>query len=156
ESNYLPKVSATVVGAYLTNGGRRSVQGAGFNNNAAGEGTISALSLQWLLFDFGERSAVLQAARQASVISNIAFTAVHQQVIHDVSVAFYAHAAATERLATAQQSLANAKAVQAAAEQRFAHGVGTIIEVAKAREATAQTNLAVVQATGGAQDAYLS
>ena len=60
------------------------------------------------------------------------------------------------RLATATQSLANAKAVQAAAEDRYGRGIGTTIEVAQARQATAQANLAVVQATGGAQDAYLT
>ena len=101
-------------------------------------------------------SAVVDAAKQGSVISNIAFTAAHQQLIYDVALAFYAHAAAQARLATATQSLTNAKAVQAAAEDRYKHEIGTVIEVAQARQATAQANLAVVQATGGAQDAYLA
>nr|WP_234745007.1 hypothetical protein [Burkholderia sp. WTPI3] len=57
-------------------------------------GTISALSLQWLLFDFGGRAARVEAAEQASVASNVAFTAVHQQ-IHDVTVAYYRYEAAS-------------------------------------------------------------
>jgi len=119
-------------------------------------GTVSALSLEWLLFDFGERAAVVDAAKQGSVISNIAFTAAHQQLIYDVTIAFYNHAAAQSRLATATQSLDNAKAVQTAAEERHSHGVGTVMEVAQSRQSTAQANLALVQATGGAQDAYVT
>lgn len=112
------------------------------------------LSLQWLLFDFGERTAVLNAAKQASVVSNIGFTAAHQQVIYRVSLAYYAEAAARARLGTAARSQKNAENVQVAAEERHAHGVGTVIEVAQARQATAQAQLLRVQAEGTAQDAY--
>jgi outer membrane protein TolC len=52
--------------------------------------------------------------------------------------------------------LKNAQDVQAAAEDRYKHGVGTVTEIAQGRQGTAQANLAVVQATGGAQDAYLT
>ena len=58
--------------------------------------------------------------------------------------------------ATAKQALRNAEAVQAAAEDRHKHGIGTVIEVAQANQGAAQAKLAVVQATGGAQDAYLA
>ncbi len=112
--------------------------------------------MEWLLFDFGERGALVDAAKQASVISNIAFTAAHQELIYAVSLAFYKNAAARARLATATQSLKNAEAVQAAAEDRRTHGIGTVIEVAQARQGVAQVRLAVVEATGGAQNAYLA
>ncbi len=112
--------------------------------------------MEWLLFDFGERAALVDAAKQASVISNIAFTAAHQELIYAVSLAFYKNAAARARLATATQSLKNAEAVQAAAEDRRTHGIGTVIEVAQARQGVAQVRLAVVEATGGAQNAYLA
>jgi outer membrane protein len=117
---------------------------------------VSALSLQWLLFDFGERTAVLDAAQQGSVISNIAFTAAHQQVIYQVSLAYYAEGAARSRVETAARALKNAEAVQTAAEARHAHGVGTVIEVAQARQVTAQAQLLKVQADGAAEDAYLA
>jgi outer membrane protein len=156
ESAYLPKVTASAVLAYLGGSSTGSASGVGFQSNTSATGVIPAVSLQWLLFDFGERAAIIDAAKQASVIANIAFTAAHQQLIYNVSLAFYAHAAARARLATATQSRANAKAVQAAAEDRYKRDIGTTIEVAQARQATAQANLAVVQATGGAQDAYLA
>jgi outer membrane protein TolC len=157
ESAYLPKITASAVLAYVGGGSSHgSAFGSGFQSSTSATGTISAVSLQWLLFDFGERSAIIDAAKQASVIANIVFTAAHQQLIYNVSLAFYAHAAARARLATATQSLANAKAVQVAAEDRFKRETGTTIEAAQARQATAQANLAAVQASGGAQDAYLA
>jgi outer membrane protein TolC len=156
ESAYLPKITATAVGAYDSSSGRTSALGSSFNSDRSGEGAISAVSLQWLLFDFGERTAVIDAAKQASVISNIAFTAAHQQLIYAVAQAFYANAAAQARVKTATQSLVDAEAVRAAAEERFKHGIGTVVEVAQARQGAAQARLALVQADGGAQDAYLA
>jgi outer membrane protein len=156
ESTFLPNISATAIGGYQGSSGHQTALGTSFSSNSSLEGTVSAVSLQWLLFDFGERAALVDAAKQGSVISNIAFTAVHQQLIYRVTLAFYNHAAAQARLTTATQSLKNAQDVQAAAEDRYKHGIGTVTEVAQARQGTAQANLAVVQATGGAQDAYLA
>jgi outer membrane protein TolC len=75
-------------------------------------------------------------------------------VIYGVSLAYYAEAAARTRVDTAARSLKNAQDVQVAAEERYAHGVGTVVEVAQARQATAQAQLLEVQAEGAAQDAY--
>lgn len=157
ESTYLPRVVASAVGAYqISDQSTSSTLTGALNGQETAHGVISAVSLQWLLFDFGERAAVVEAAKQGSVVANIAFTAAHQQLIHDVSLAFYANAAARARLANATQSLKDAQLVQAAAEDRRSHGVGTVIEVDQARQATAQSRLALVQATGDAEDAYLA
>ena len=120
------------------------------------KGNIEVLSAQWLLFDFGERAALVDVAKQGSVISNIAFTAAHQQVIYNVSLAFYANAAARARLATAMKSLRDAEDVQAAAEDRYKRGIGTVVEVAQTKQATAEAQLEQVQAEGAAQNSYLA
>ena len=125
-------------------------------NDLTGDGNIEVLAVQWLLFDFGERAALVQAAKQGSVISNIAFTAAHQQVIYNVSLAFYALAAARAHLATTMESLSDAEEVQAAAEDRFKRGVGTVVEVAQAKQSTAEAELARVQAEGDAENSYLA
>lgn len=149
-STFLPRLSASVVYGRLETEDRGGAVGI----DTSGDGTISAMSLQWLLFDFGEREALYNVARQHSVIANIAFTAAHQRLIHDVSLAYYAHSAARTRLDTASRSLQNARDIQAAAEARHAQDIGTVIEVAQARQATAQAQLLEVQAQGAAENAY--
>jgi outer membrane protein len=155
-STLLPRVSAGIVEGYQTSHFEGTVLGLPVTNDITLQGQISALSLQWLLFDFGERAALLDAAKQGSAISNIAFTAAHQQVIYNVSLAFYAHAAARARLASAVRSLRDAEAVQAAAESKYKQDIGTVVDVAQTRQATAEARLARVQAQGGVEDTYLA
>jgi outer membrane protein len=130
--------------------------GGNVSNDVTGEGNVEVLSIQWLLFDFGARAALVEVAKQGSAISNIAFTAAHQQVIYNVSLAFYANAAARAHLATAMESLTNAEEVQAAAEDRYKRGIGTVVEVAQAKQATAEAQLVRVQAEGDAENFYLA
>jgi outer membrane protein TolC len=151
---YLPNLSASVVGAYQTGNNKATVYGTHDGLNGSLHGSISAISVQWLLFDFGERVAAVSAASQLSVIANIGFTAAHQQLIYKVALAYYTHRAAQARVGTAEKAVRNAKEVQAAAESRYAQGEGTIVEVAQARQGTAQSELAEVQARGQAQDSY--
>ncbi|MEI9924264.1 MAG: TolC family protein [Bradyrhizobium sp.] len=156
ESTFLPRLTASAITGRQSIDGGNSVDGFNLGNqNTTLNGTISAVSMEWLLFDFGERAAIVRAADQASVISNVAFTAAHQQVIYEVSTAFYAYAASRERLKTAIQSLRNAQSVQAAAEDRYRHGIGTVVESSQALQATAQARLVQVQADGSAKDGYL-
>lgn len=156
ESTFLPLVSAGIVQGWQTFHNEFSTLGVNASNNVTGSGNIEALSVQWLLFDFGERAALVDVAKQALAISNIAFTFAHQQVIYNVSLAFYANAAAQARLATAAKSLRDAEQVQAAAEDRYKRGIGTVVEVAQAKQATAEARLARVQADGAAQNSYLA
>jgi outer membrane protein TolC len=152
KSNYLPSITASAVGGYQTRDQRNNLAGSSIDDNGSANGVIAAVSLQWLLFDFGGREAALAAARQDSVISNIVFTAAHQKLIHDVSLAYYAHAAARAHVGAAEQSLDNARAVQAAGEDRYRRGVGTVIEVNQTHQVTAQAQLALVTARSAAQD----
>ncbi|MFZ3327756.1 MAG: TolC family protein, partial [Methylocella sp.] len=152
KSTYLPRLTATAIGGYQLS----QIAGPLGTTTNQLDGTISLVSFEWLLFDFGQRDAIVEAANQASVISNIGFTAAHQQLIYDVSSAFYANAAARARVGNAVQSLKNAQSAQVAAEDRMKKGTGTAIEAAQARQATAQARLVMVQATGAAQNAYLT
>jgi outer membrane protein len=155
-STFLPLVSAGIVDGYQKIHSESSALGAGISDDVTLKGNISVLSIQWLLFDFGKRAALLDVARQGSIISNIAFTAAHQQVIYNVCLAFYANAAARARLASTARSFRDAEAVQAAAEQRYKRGIGTVVEVSQTRQSSAEARLAKVQANGAAQNAYLA
>ena len=147
KTSYLPRITATAVGGWQMLQSTPAVE--------TGRGTISSVSVQWLLFDFGQRAAVAEAASQGSVIANIGFTAAHQQLIHEVSLAFYANSAARARVGNVSQSLKNAQYVEIAADERMKKGIGTVVEVAQAHQATAQARLGLVQAQGMAQNAYL-
>lgn len=155
-SSYLPQISAAAMGGYQ-NGHLSTPTPLGqAGADVSHHGAVSVLSLQWLLFDFGERAGIVEAAEQATVAANIAFTAVHQRIIHEVSVAFYRYQAARTRSGTVQQAMTNADAVLAAAKARYQRGIGTVVEVAQATQNRAQTNLAMVQAQGAETDAYLA
>jgi outer membrane protein len=156
ESTFLPLVSAGIVEGYQNIHSVNSVLGITNTNDIKLNGNIAVLSVQWLLFDFGERAALSDVAKQGSAISNIAFTAAHQQVIYNVSLAFYANAAARARLASTAEALRDAEEVQAAAESRYKNGVGTVVEVAQTRQASAEARLERVQAEGTAQNTYLA
>ena len=156
ESTFLPVVSAGIVQGWQKSHSEMSLLGSNTANDVTAKGNVEVLSIQWLLFDFGQRAARLDAANQLSVISNIAFTQAHQQVIYNVSLAFYSHAAARSRLASASKSLRDAQDVQAAAEDRYKRGIGTVVEVAQTRQASAEARLAQVQAEGAAQNSYLA
>ncbi|MDQ0143182.1 TolC family protein [Cupriavidus necator] len=154
-SSYLPQLSVAAMGGWQ-NGHLASPTALGqVGTDTSHRGAISVVSLQWLLFDFGERAGVVEAAEQATVAANIAFTALHQRLIHEVSVAFYRYQAARSRLATVDQATANADAVLTAARSRYQRGIGTVVEVAQATQNQAQTRLARVQAQGAQTDAYL-
>jgi outer membrane protein TolC len=156
ESTFLPIVSAGIVEGYQNIHSVNSALGVGITNDIKLNGNIAVLSVQWLLFDFGERAALSEVAKQGSVISNIAFTAAHQQVIYNVSLAFYANAAARARLASTAEALRDAEQVQAAAESRYKNGFGTVVEVAQTRQASAEAKLERVQAEGTTQNTYLA
>ena len=156
-ATYLPRLTvAALGGGQWLNANNAGVAGLSVDNHNTGSGTITAASMQWLLFDFGERGALIEAAQQGSVVSNIAFTAAHQQVIYDVSLAFYAYSAAHERQDVATRALMNARSIQSAAEARLRQQEGTIVDVAQARQATAQAELGRVRADGAEQNAYLT
>ncbi len=96
------------------------------------------------------------AAEQLSTIANIAFTAAHQQVIYQVSLAYYTHAAALARVATSQKALENARAIEVATHARGSQGLGTVVEAAQAQQIVAVGQLAQIQAQGQADNTYLA
>jgi outer membrane protein len=153
---YLPQLSATAMGGYQASSGSESTLLGNNSTSADIHGTVSLLAVQWLLFDFGGRRARGEAATQLSLAANIAFTAVHQHVIHDVTITYYGYEAAATRAHTAQQALDNADGILAAAHARMKQGVGTVVEVAQATQNRAQANLAKVQADGAQSDSYLN
>ena len=156
QASFLPILSASAIGGWQSGSTGNNAGNAGLTVNGSVTGALAALSLTWLLYDFGERSNLLEAAKQGSVVANIGFTAAHQKIVGAVSQAYYAVDAAAAHVASATAALRNAEAIQAAAEARYARGIGTVVESAQARQAAAQAQLALVQAQGAEKDARLA
>lgn len=154
QRSWLPRLSATVLAGHQQRRGRGEGRLLAAEDRSSSQGALGVLSLQWLLFDFGERAALAEGAEQGAVVAGIAFTAAHQQLIESVSLAYYALGAAQARLSVAQRSRANSQQVLDAAQARHQQGVGTVIEVAQARQGVAQAELARVQAEGRARDQH--
>src|SRR6266853_397389 len=47
------------------------------------------LNAKWLLLDFGERTAVVAAAREQLMMANVGFNATHQKIVFQVTERFY-------------------------------------------------------------------
>jgi hypothetical protein len=58
---------------------------------------IPAIGLQWLLFDFGQRSALVKAAQENTYAINASFNGTHQKIIFNVTRAYYMGGAALIR-----------------------------------------------------------
>ncbi|MBB6146764.1 outer membrane protein TolC [Silvibacterium bohemicum] len=97
------------------------------------------LDLNYTIFDFGARSGRIDAARGDLLAANFSFNDVHRRLIYEASTSYYQLLNATGQVAAAQAALANAQAVQQAAEARLGNGLATSPDVLEARAVTAQS-----------------
>ena len=156
-SLYLPRLTVAALGGWQGQTlPTASAAGVSVSNRSTGNGTVSTASMQWLLFDFGQREALEEVAEQGSILSNIAFTAMHQQVIYDVTLAWHAYQAARARQMVATQALDNARRIAVAASDRLAHQEGTVGTQAQARLAVAQGELDKIRADSAVRERYLA
>lgn len=155
EATYLPLITASAIGGIQnTTTPLPESPGDVRSFDTTLKGASPSIALQWLVFDFGQREALVDAARQNAFAANVVFNGAHQQLIFDVTRAYYQYGAAVEALRIARQALSNSRAVQEAAEQRLAKGLATTVEVAQARQQTVQSELRRVTAEGQMRDAY--
>ena len=158
EATFLPVLSANVIAGHQrsTRPSPLSNLGGGDRIRTSVEGVVPALTLGWLLFDFGKREALLEGAEHISFASNVLFNAVHKKVIRDVTDQFYQYNTARHRTVLAQEALTNYQAVEAAVNARLAAGVATRLDQVMAQQAVAQAKLYVVTSQGLAKNAYLT
>src|SRR6478672_1738052 len=107
-----------------------------------------ALDLNYTVFDFGARSGRIDAARARLLSSNFAFNDTHRSVLDQVEQAYYRVLNSIGQEDSAQASLANAKAVEQAAQERLTNGLATLPDVLEARSATAQAQYDLQSALG--------
>src|SRR5262249_44194485 len=97
-----------------------------------------ALSVKWLLFDFGERKATVTMAREGLMMANVGFNATHQQIVFAVTRRVYELNTAREKAETAESSLSAAETVAQATRARLNNGLATQPEVLQAEQLSAQ------------------
>jgi outer membrane protein len=106
------------------------------------------LDLTYMVFDFGGRAGRIDTARAETLAANFAFNDIHRQIIFQVSDAYYRLLNASGQEDAARASLANAQAVQRAAEERLQNGLATLPDVLEARSAAAQADYELQAALG--------
>ena len=110
-----------------------------------------ALDLNYTIFDFGARRGRIDTESARVLAANFGFNDVHRRLIFQVQQAFYRLLNASAQDTAARASLANADAVQQAAEERRRNGLATLPDVLEARSATAQSQYDL-QAVLGAEE----
>jgi outer membrane protein len=96
------------------------------------------LTLDYLIFDFGRRSARVDRATAEKLAAGAQFIRVNQEVAFGVASAFYRLVTAQERLQATSETLKTAQTTQDAAEAQLSNGRSTLPDVLNARAETAQ------------------
>jgi outer membrane protein TolC len=97
-----------------------------------------ALQLEYVLFDFGRRATLVDAAKTRRLAADAALFREAQSVAFDTAKAYYNLLTAGERMQAMTQILQTAQTTQTAAEAQLANGRATLPDVLNARAAAAQ------------------
>jgi outer membrane protein len=111
----------------------------------------ASLDLNYTILDFGARRGRIDAESARLLAVNFAFNDVHRNLIYQVQQAYYRLLSASGQEAAARASLANAQAVEQAAEERLRNGLATLPDVLEARSATAQAQYDLESVLGAEQ-----
>src|SRR6266849_949240 len=114
------------------------------------------LNAKWLLLDFGERSAVVAAAREQLMIANVGFNGTHQKIVFQVTDRFYQLGTAHQKVLVSQSALEAAQTVEQAVQARVDNGLATKPELLQAQQQSAQTAFDVEATTGAESDARVA
>ncbi|MBV8630204.1 MAG: TolC family protein [Silvibacterium sp.] len=113
-----------------------------------------ALSLDYVIFDFGRRSDEITISKYNLIAANLQFNDTHRTVIFGVMQAYYRLLNARGQQDAAEANLKNARTVREASEARLNLGLATLPDVLEARSAEAQADYDLQAAIGGTEIAY--
>jgi outer membrane protein len=120
-----------------------------FNSSGSSGRTLGgSLGLSWVLFDFGQRSASLQAARYTLTAAMAAQGSTVLTAVNAMVLTYGEAVTASAALEAATEALNAAGQTAAAAQARYDAKVGNQIEWLQAQTALAQAQLARVRARG--------
>ena len=116
---------------------------------------LPALTLKWLLFDFGGKEASIDVTRETLAAANFGFNATHQKVVFEVSRAYYGLSAAQGKVQVARAAQKQLQVVLEATEARRGRGLATMPDVLQARERNARAAYDLQAALAGEIDARM-
>lgn len=154
ESTYLPVITATALSGYQRGTLKLPHNDLVDKIDVSNHVFIPAITFQWLLFDFGQRGALTDAAKHASLASDLNFNLLHQKIIHDVTIAYYAYGAAQKKTKITYEALERSQRLLYAVEQKKARGLATVLDVALAKQQVSQLEFQNVLAKGKERDQY--
>ena len=126
----------------------------GLNRSNSSSQRSASLTLSWLLFDFGARSASLENARQLLSAAASTLDASVQTVFLTALQSYYNAQAARAAVSAALQSEKASRASLTAAEVRYTVGTGTPADRLQAQTAWSQATLNRIRAEGTLKNAY--
>ncbi len=114
------------------------------------------LNAKWLLLDFGERTAVVRAARERLMMANVGFNGTHQKIVFEVTDRFYKLGTARQKILVAQSASQAAQTVEQAVQARVDNQLATTPELLQAQQQAAQSAFDVEAAVGAESDARVA
>jgi outer membrane protein TolC len=106
------------------------------------------LQLNYLIFDFGARSARIDEARQQLLGANLSFNRTFLDVLFETMRRYYELLNAMGQKDAAQANFDNAETVRKAVEARLTVGLATLPDALEAQAASAQANFTLQAAIG--------
>jgi outer membrane protein TolC len=116
----------------------------------------AALSVKWLLLDFGERRAGVDAAKERLMMANVGFNGTHQKIVFEVTERFYALSNARQKVIVGKAALEAAQTVEQSANARLKNGLATKPELLQSQQQTAQSAFELEAAVGAESDAEIA
>lgn len=107
-----------------------------------------AVSLSYVLFDFGVRANQIEAAQYRLLAANLAQNRVLQDVVFQVEQAYYQLIGLEALVRVNEQSLKNNQTVLEAAQKRRESGLATVADVYRAETQVAQARLNLTRSQG--------
>jgi len=114
----------------------------------------ASLTLSWLIYDFGARSANLENARQLLSAASSTLDATVQTVFLTALQSYYNAQAARAAVSAAEESEKASRESLTAAEVRYKVGTGTPADRLQAQTAWSQATLNRIKAEGTLKNAY--
>jgi len=154
---FIPFPSLAVSPEFLTNPSLSNVKVTG-GGSLVTEAYLARgeLSAKWLLFDFGGRTAVVNAARERLMMANVGFNGTHQKIVFDVTDRFYQLGTARQKVLVTQSALEAARTVEEAVQTRINNGLATKPEFLQAQQQSAQSDFDLEAARGLESDARVT